>query len=258
MDNDNWTIMLRKPVRREGSGQYIILILISFAVSVSATRLFLSLGGYPQVGSGELHIAHVMWGGLLLFIAALLPLLISNKRAHQAAAILTGVGIGLFIDEVGKFITQSNDYFYPAAAPIIYIFFMFTLLLLLQMRRQEKATARAELCRVLETLQDWLYYPLSKKDQAILLERLNNISNGVDTGILSSLADGLLSVIQQDPRPAPIERSPLWKPYFKRLDQWFSEQGLRVTLAIGFVVMAFIAFKNPVGALFGSRLPPIF
>jgi hypothetical protein len=215
-DDDAWIIMFRKPIKREGSGQYLVFVLVSFAFSVSVTRLFLSLTGYPQVGGGELHIAHVLWGGLLLFFATLLPLLISNRRAYKATAILAGIGTGLFIDEVGKFITQRNDYFYPAAAPIIYIFFMLVLMLLLQMQRQEKATMRAELCRVLETLQDWIYSPLNKKDQDVLMERLKNISSKANTEILANLATSLLGIVQQDRRPAPIERSPRWRIYIKR------------------------------------------
>lgn len=97
-DDDAWIIVFRKPIKREGSGQYLVFVLVSFALSVSMTRLFLSLSGYPQVGSGELHIAHVLWGGLLLFLATLLPLLISNRRAYKATAILAGIGTGLFID----------------------------------------------------------------------------------------------------------------------------------------------------------------
>jgi hypothetical protein len=42
------------------------------------------------------------------------------------AALLSGVGLGLFIDEVGKFITSNNNYFFPLAAPIIYLAFLLT------------------------------------------------------------------------------------------------------------------------------------
>ena len=99
---------VRSPVKREGAERYLLLSLVSFAASVIVTRTFLELTGYPQIGNSELHIAHVLWGGLLLFIASLLPLILSNRWAFNTSAILSGVGVGLFIDEVGKFITQSK------------------------------------------------------------------------------------------------------------------------------------------------------
>jgi hypothetical protein len=40
----------------------------------------------------------MLWGGVLLFLAALLPLLLSNRWALTAAALLCGSGVGLFID----------------------------------------------------------------------------------------------------------------------------------------------------------------
>jgi hypothetical protein len=126
---------IRKPVKREGAEQYLVITLLSFAAAVILIRLFLELTGYPQVGNSELHIAHVLWGGLLLFVASLLPLIFANRWVYRAGALLAGVGVGLFIDEVGKFITQSNNYFYPAAAPIIYAFFLLIVLLYLQVRR---------------------------------------------------------------------------------------------------------------------------
>ncbi|MEL7643548.1 MAG: hypothetical protein AAGU25_05525, partial [bacterium] len=44
-----------------------LLMLVSFAASVTFTRAFLYLTGYPQIGNDELHISHILWGGLLMF-----------------------------------------------------------------------------------------------------------------------------------------------------------------------------------------------
>ena len=41
--------------------------LFAAAATVLITRTYLKLTGYPQVGGhSQLHVAHVLWGGLLL------------------------------------------------------------------------------------------------------------------------------------------------------------------------------------------------
>ena len=80
----------------------------AFATTVAATRWYLDLAGYPTIGGGDLHVAHVLWGGLALTIAVLLGLIFVGQRAMLLSALLAGVGVGLFIDEVGKFLTTTN------------------------------------------------------------------------------------------------------------------------------------------------------
>ena len=87
---------IRRPVRRLHAAQYLLLMLLSFGFSLAGTRLFLYLTGYPQIGGGQLHVAHVLWGGLLLFIAVLLLLTIANRWAFWLSALLAGAGVGLF------------------------------------------------------------------------------------------------------------------------------------------------------------------
>ncbi len=108
----------------------------SFGVSVVATRAFLGATGYPQIGGGEFHVAHVLIGGALLFVGGVLALVSMDDRATDVGALLIGAGVGLFIDEVGKFITSNNDYFFPVAAPIIYAVFMVSVILLLVVRER--------------------------------------------------------------------------------------------------------------------------
>lgn len=92
-------------------------------ITIFLTRAYLAVTGYPQIGNDSLHVAHVLWGGLLL-TAAFLFILLANTPNKLFIALIGGVGFGLFIDEVGKFITQDNDYFYEPSIGIMYICFL--------------------------------------------------------------------------------------------------------------------------------------
>lgn len=96
---------------------------VAGVVTVLGIRAFLAATGYPQIGNDSLHIAHVLYGGIILMVAFLL-LLLSDRPNKLLAALIGGIGFGFFIDEVGKFVTQDNNYFYEPAASIMYVVFL--------------------------------------------------------------------------------------------------------------------------------------
>jgi hypothetical protein len=202
----------RSPVKRTGAERYQLITLISFAASVVLTRVYLELTGFPQLGNGVLHIAHVLWGGLLLFIAALLPPLIANRWVYKLSALLSGVGVGLFIDEVGKFITANNNYFFPFAAPIIYAFFMLTVTVYIQVRRPSKHDSRAELYRALDEIMELIENDLDAQEKTELEMRLNRVVIESSYPEHARLAEALLAVINSDTlevidhRPSIVQR----------------------------------------------------
>ncbi|MGV8979258.1 MAG: hypothetical protein ACOH17_14570 [Cellulomonas sp.] len=125
------SLVLRLGLPRDVLGpQHLAGFVVTAVLTVLATRGLLAATGYPQLGGGGgLHVAHVLWGGLLLAVAVVGLLTYAGPAVRPAAAIVAGVGFGLFVDEIGKFVTSDNNYFYEPAAALIYVVVVLLVLL---------------------------------------------------------------------------------------------------------------------------------
>jgi hypothetical protein len=111
----------RRGFPRDAEGLiHVEVFLVSAVATVLATRAFLALAGWPRLGGGGLHVAHMLWGGLGLATALIAVLVTLGRGPRTPAATLGGAGFGLFIDEVGKFVTRDHDYFYRPAVALMY------------------------------------------------------------------------------------------------------------------------------------------
>ena len=85
-------------IRDVRAREQVELFIVSAVSSVLLLRYYLHLTHYPQVGGGSLHIAHMLYGGLLMLLSILLMLSFLGRRLQRLAALLSGVGFGIFID----------------------------------------------------------------------------------------------------------------------------------------------------------------
>ena len=179
-------------VRRDRGARFLFITIASLAVTVAAVRVYLDATGYPRVGGGGLHVAHMLWGGLLLVVAALLIQLYVGRRALILSALAAGIGVGLFIDEVGKFITESNDYFFAPAAPIIYGAVLLLLLVWARVRGDGAPTPAEATQGAIDALRDLADGRLTAADRDRAVARLG--ASGV-TAATAGLPGELLAIL---------------------------------------------------------------
>jgi hypothetical protein len=213
----------RSVVRREKAESYLLISLVAFGLTVILTRVGLQLTGFPQLGTSVLHIAHAIWGGLLLFVAVLLPLAFTNRWAIQASAWLSGIGIGLFIDEVGKFITQTNDYFFAPALSLIYGFFLLNVFVYLYFRRPDKDDPREAMYHALEGYQDALDGDLDTEEAARIEAQLA-IAKQSNRGEIVSLANAISDILLREKE----HLKPAEPGFSKRFTLWVDDLGQRL------------------------------
>lgn len=167
------------------------------AVTIAATRAYLVLTGYPQIGGTTYHFAHALWGGLLLTVAAVLAVALHNTWVPGAVALLGGAGAGLFVDEVGKFITQSNDYFFPLAATIVYLFLVLLSAATVALARYTRSTASAHLHAALELAAGVPDHELTPSRRERLHAHLDMVDELDPTPAEQRLAHGLRAGVER-------------------------------------------------------------
>jgi hypothetical protein len=158
------------------SAHHVDLLVVAAVCTVLLVRFYLRLTDYPQVGGEHLHVAHMLWGGLLMLTALLLLLSFLGRRSRLWAALAGGVGFGLFIDEVGKFVTNDNDYFYRPAVALIYVTFVVTYLAARGLRRRRKVTHEETLVNALHDLEEAVLHDFQAEERARVLRELEPLA----------------------------------------------------------------------------------
>ncbi|MGI9254084.1 MAG: hypothetical protein ACR2J8_10075 [Thermomicrobiales bacterium] len=126
---------------------------VAGACSWIGTRIYLAMTHYPQIGGHGLHIAHLLWGGLLMMASLVALFGFLGRDVRFQTAVAAGIGWGLFIDELGKFITSDVNYFFKPAVALIYAIFVILFVVLHRIVQRSKVTPQGSVAQAMELWQ---------------------------------------------------------------------------------------------------------
>src|SRR5437867_4228141 len=196
-------------IRNLRAGELLERFLVSAVAAVLAVRFFLGLTGFPRLGGGGLHIAHMLWGGGLMVAALLVLLGYLGQRIRRTAAVVGGVGFGLFIDELGKFITSDNNYFYRPAIALIYVVFVLLFLWWRSLERHRVWDEQTYLANALMLLQDAALHDLDPTEKYHLVRWLRQ-SGTAGTALLGNIEQEVAARRPDLPRRSPLGARLRW------------------------------------------------
>lgn len=218
-------------IRNIDAGDLIESFLVAAVTSLLGVRFYLSLTGYPKVGFGlpGLHIAHMLWGGLFMLIAILLILNFLNKPILRISAIIGGLGFGLFIDELGKFITHDSNYFFQPTIVFLYVIFILLFLLVRMVEKHQIYTQKEYLMNALEMLEEAVLGDMNTDEKKLTLSLLRKSDSDDPVVIgLKALMKNIEAVPIKESTFAKIRRIPrslyhslIASRWFTRILVWF-------------------------------------
>jgi hypothetical protein len=166
--------LLRRSPRNADFGRLLETFLIAAITTILVIRTQLWLTNYPQLGGGGLHIAHLLYGGIFMVIAIGILLTLLGRWPRRPAAVIGGVGFGFFIDELGKFITEDNNYFFQPAAALIYLIFVGLFLLVGALKRDRVLSPLERLSNAIDLVGEAVRRPFDENEKRRALELLRD------------------------------------------------------------------------------------
>src|SRR5260370_35169462 len=88
-----------------------------------------------------------------------------ESAIRPMAALIGGIGFGAFIDELGKFVTSDNNYFFKPTAALIYVVFAVLVLAVRWVRRSGTMTPKESLVNAIELFKDLAAGPVSSTER---------------------------------------------------------------------------------------------
>jgi len=217
---------------------------ISAIVAVLGIRLFLHIFNYPALGANNLHIAHMLWGGFLMLVSIILLLAFLGRSVKGYASVIAGFGFGTFIDELGKFITRDNNYFFQPAVALIYIIFIVFFLGYYAIRRVRKFSKEEYLINSLEIMQDAVINDLDEDEKKLALKLLakSDQKNPI-TKALQNLYLKIDAIIPPQPNIFIKSEKALKKFYFSIASKgWFIKLVTIFFMAVALVNFSLLIF----------------
>ena len=195
------------------AGELLELFLVSAVFSLLTTRFILSLASYPSLGGRHFHIAHVLDGGILMAVALVLLMAFLGSQVQRLAAVIGGVGFGLFIDELGKFITRDNNYFYQPTIGLIYIVFVILFLVFRSLGQHRRLSEREHLLNAVMVVQEVVLHDLDESERNRALGYLNQVHDRHP--LVVALKQALHSM-------QPVAETPTaWERWRRGVERWY-------------------------------------
>jgi hypothetical protein len=185
-------LMLSNIINRNiRAGDLLELFFVAAISSVLFTRFYLHLTNYPSLGGARLHIAHMLPGGLLMLASIIIMFAFLGHRAQRLASIVGGIGFGLFIDELGKFITRDNNYFFQPTIALMYLVFIFLFMSFRSLGRQRVLTQKEYLLNALALMEEAVIHDLDTAERVRVINYLHLADHN------NPLVRGLIQVITE-------------------------------------------------------------
>ena len=225
-------------VKRENASELVLTVMLSAITSVLVTRFALEITDHFQLGRGPWHLAHVLWGGLAMFIGGMMPQLFHGDKVRKWGALIFGVGCGLFIDEIGKFLTRDNNYFFQPAILFIYGFFVLLFLLYRYLERINKKEAKTLIYQTLSELEEVAENDLEVNEKENILRRLA-LAVERSKGGQQLFAQHLAVLVEQLPAKTVNKKANWLMRVYKKV-KWFSYYKIfrRKVVLYSLVIMA--------------------